>query len=49
MSLRGTLTSLSQKGNIAHARRKNATRIEKLAARNPELSGPDFGAAARSD
>jgi hypothetical protein len=31
-SLRATLTSLSQKGNIAHAGRQDAGRIQKFAA-----------------
>src|ERR1035441_3074119 len=49
MSFRCTFTTLSQKGNIAHSRWKNAGRIPLLAARDPKLSRAHLGAVARPD
>src|SRR5205823_1958421 len=43
---RGTLTTLSQKGNVAHARRQDARRIVLFAARDSKLSESDFGPVA---
>src|SRR2546427_10775252 len=46
---RDTHTTLSQKGNVAHAGRENARRIALFPARDSKLSESDFRPAAGPD